>query len=165
MRMVSITISMFLAALFRIRRGDSILAVTNPPSVPILAAILSFILRVRFSLVVHDVYPDIIAACGLTSRKAVSYRLLHKISRLVLRRSERIFCIGRDMCEHLAQTRGTGTSDGIQVISLWADCQEIQPAPKESNRLLIELGLTNKLVILYAGNRGIPTTLRRLQRR
>jgi glycosyltransferase involved in cell wall biosynthesis len=156
MRMVSITISMFLAALFRIRRGDSILAVTNPPSVPILAAILSFILRVRFSLVVHDVYPDIIAACGLTSRKAVSYRLLHKISRLVLRRSERIFCIGRDMCEHLAQTRGTGTSDGIQVISLWADCQEIQPAPKESNRLLIELGLTNKLVILYAGNMGYP---------
>jgi glycosyltransferase involved in cell wall biosynthesis len=156
MRMVSITFSMFLAALFRIRRGDSILAVTNPPSVPILAVILSFILRVRFSLVVHDVYPDIIAACGLTSRKAVSYRLLHKISRLVLRRAELIFCIGRDMCEHLAQTRGTGTSDGIQVIPLWADCQEIQPAPRESNRLLIELSLTNKLVILYAGNMGHP---------
>jgi colanic acid biosynthesis glycosyl transferase WcaI len=156
MRMVSITLSMFLAALFRIRRGDSILAVTNPPSLPILAALLSFILRVRFSLVVHDVYPDIIAACGLTSRKTVFYRLLHKISQLVLQRAELIFCIGRDMCEHLAQTRGTGTCDGIQVIPLWADCQEIQPAPRESNQLLMELGLKNKLVILYAGNMGHP---------
>src|ERR1035437_4392347 len=30
-RMVSITASMFIAALLRIRRGDAILAVTNPP--------------------------------------------------------------------------------------------------------------------------------------
>jgi len=155
-RMASITLSMFFAALFRIRRSDSILAVTNPPSVPIMAALLSLILGVRFSLVVHDVYPDILAACGLTSRKAVSYRILHKISRLVLRRAERIYCIGRDMRDHLAQTRGTGSSDGIQVIPLWADCQEIQPEPRESNRLLIELGLMNKLVILYAGNMGHP---------
>ena len=121
-----------------------------------MAALLSLILGVRFSLVVHDVYPDILAACGLTSRKAVSYRILHKISRLVLRRAERIYCIGRDMRDHLAQTRGTGSSDGIQVIPLWADCQEIQPEPRESNRLLIELGLMNKLVILYAGNMGHP---------
>ncbi len=156
MRMASLTLSIFLAALLRIRRGDSILAVTNPPSVPIMAAILAFILRVRFSLMVHDVYPDIIAACGLTSRNSASYWLLYKINRLVLRRAERIFCIGRDMCEHLAHIRGTGTSDGIQVIPLWADCHEIRPAPRESNRLLIELGLTNKLVILYAGNMGHP---------
>jgi hypothetical protein len=50
---------------FRVGSGDSILAVTNPPSVPVLAAVVSFLLRVPYSLVVHDVYPDIIAACGM----------------------------------------------------------------------------------------------------
>lgn len=156
MRMTSITCSMFFAALFRIRRGDSILAVTNPPSVPILAVILSFILRVPYSLLVHDVYPDILVACGLTSRKATSFRFLEKINRLVLRRAESIFCIGRDMSEHLARARGTGTGDGIKVIPLWADCEEIQPTLRSSNRLLLELGLMDKLVILYAGNMGHP---------
>lgn len=156
MRMVSITVSIFFAALFRIKRGDSILAVTNPPSVPILAVVLSSILRVPYSLLVHDVYPEIIAACGLTSRKALSFRILQKISRLVLRRAESIFCIGRDMSKHLARVRGTGNSDGINVIPLWADCEEIQPAPRTSNRLLCELGLTDKLVVLYAGNMGHP---------
>ncbi len=156
LRMASITLSMFIVALFRIKQGDSILAVTNPPSVPILAALLSFILRARFSLVVHDVYPDIMAACGVTSPNAVSYRLLHRISQAVLRRADQIICIGRDMCEHLAQSRGTGTSEGIQVIPLWSDCEQVRPAPRDSNLLILELGLTQKFVLLYAGNMGHP---------
>lgn len=155
-RMVSITLSMFITAFFRIRRGDLIIAVTNPPSVPILTAILSFLLRVPYSLVVHDVYPDIIAACGLTSRKSFSYRVLKRINRLVLQRAEQISCIGRDMLEHLLLVRGMGPGDGVQVIPLWADCREIRPLPKASNPLLLELGLTGKLVVLYAGNMGHP---------
>jgi len=155
-RMGSITLSMFFTALFRIRPGDSILAVTNPPSVPIIAFLLSFILRVRFSLLIHDVYPDILAVCGLTTRKAVHYRLLHRISQLVLQQAERIYCIGRDMREHLTKSRGTGSTDGIQLIPLWADCEIIQHLPKESNQLLMDLGLVDKMVVLYAGNMGHP---------
>jgi colanic acid biosynthesis glycosyl transferase WcaI len=155
-RMVSITLSMLGMALFRIRRGDSIIAVTNPPSVPILTAVLSFLLRVPYSLVVHDVYPDIIAACGLTSRNSFSYKALERINRLVLQGAEQIFCIGRDMQEHLVLVRALDTSDGVQVIPLWADCHEIRPSPKKSNPLLLELGLTDKLVVLYAGNMGHP---------
>jgi glycosyltransferase involved in cell wall biosynthesis len=154
--MVSITLSMLATGLFRIRRGDTILAVTSPPSVPMLAAVLSFLLRVPYSLMVYDVYPDILAACGLTSREAASYRLLQTIDRNVLRRAEHIFCIGRDMSEHLVIARGMGTSDGIRAIPLWADCQEIRPSPKENNALLLALGLTRKFVVLYAGNMGYP---------
>ena len=39
-RMVSVTLSILVIGLRRIRRGDEILAVTNPPSVPVLAATL-----------------------------------------------------------------------------------------------------------------------------
>ena len=155
-RMLTITISIFVGALSHIRRGDSILAVTNPPSVPILAMILSFILRVPYSLVVHDVYPDIMVACGLTSRRSLSFKVLDRLSRLVLQRAESISCIGRDMLDHLAQARGTGTSDGIRVIPLWADSDAIQPSPREANKLLIDLGLIKKMVVLYAGNMGYP---------
>jgi glycosyltransferase involved in cell wall biosynthesis len=155
-RMVSITVSTLIAALFRIRRGDSILAVTCPPSIPVLAVFVSFVLRVPYSLMVYDVYPDILAACGFISRDAFGYRVLKKISQLVLRRATHIFCIGRDMVEHLALSRGTGNSDGIEVIPIWADCDQIHPSPKQSNPLLLELGLTRKMVVLYAGNMGFP---------
>ena len=156
LRMVSISLSMFITGFFRIRRGDSIIAVTNPPSVPILTAVLSLLLRVPCSLIVHDVYPDILAACGLTSRASLSYKLLAKINRMVLQRAERILCIGRDMRDHLVLARGTGTGEGVEVVPLWADCREIRPSPKESNPLLLQLGLAGKLVVLYAGNMGHP---------
>src|ERR1700722_5564629 len=68
------------------------------------------------------------AACGMTSRESVSYRVLQKLNRLVLQRAELIFCIGRDMLEHLVLARGTGTSDGIKVIPLWAIAREFNLA-------------------------------------
>jgi colanic acid biosynthesis glycosyl transferase WcaI len=155
-RMVSITLSILIAGLRRIRSGDEILAVTNPPSVPLLAALLSFLLRVPYSLLVHDVYPDIVAACGLMSRESILFKTLQRINKIVLRNAREIICIGRDMGHHLALARGTGTSDGISVIPLWSECHDIQPSPKNDNPVLIQLGLTQKFVLLYAGNMGRP---------
>jgi len=60
------------------------------------------------------------------------------------------------MRDHLIRMRGTGSADGIHLIPLWADCEMIQNSPKESNSLLTELGLVNKMVVLYAGNMGHP---------
>jgi colanic acid biosynthesis glycosyl transferase WcaI len=156
LRMIWITSSMFFAALFRIRRDESILAVTNPPSVPMMTALLSLFLRVPYSLVVHDVYPDMLSACGIVSHKALSYRLLQKINRIVLRHADHIFCIGRDMAEHLTKSRGIASDDDIQAIPLWSDCDIIHPQPRHENALLCELGLNDKFVVLYAGNMGYP---------
>lgn len=155
-RMVTISVSMLFAALVRIRRRDKILAVTNPPSVPILAALVSFVVGAPYTLLVHDVYPDILAACGVTSTKAVSFRILRWMNRLVLRHAEYIYCIGRDMRSHLAQLRDRDGNERIIVIPLWADCEEIHPAERNDNRLLEDLRLKDKLVVLYAGNMGYP---------
>jgi len=156
LRMVSITLAMGLTAMSRIRRGDAILAVTNPPSVPILAAVLSFLLGVPYILIVHDIYPDILAACGMSSRKSISFKVLHRLSRSVLIRASQIICIGRDMRVNLALTMGEGNGNGIKVIPLWSDYMEIVPRLKQENELVKELGLERKFVVLYAGNMGHP---------
>ncbi len=153
---------MFFGTLLRAKKDDVILAVTNPPTVPIVAALASSIRGVRFSLVVHDVYPEIMAACGLTSSNALLFRLLQRTNKWVLRRAERIFCIGRDMSEHLESVRKTGNRDGIEVIPLWADCHEIQPMPRNNSALLKELGISEKFVVLYAGNMGHPHDIQTL---
>ena len=113
-------------------------------------------------MVVHDVYPDIMAACGLTTRYSLPFKLMSRINRHVLRRADSVFCIGRDMAEHLTATPGTGTASGIEVIPLWSDCQQIQPIPRKSNRRHLELGLANKLVVLYAGDMGYPQDIETL---
>jgi len=156
LKMTSVTLSLSLSAVLRVRPGDSILVVTNPPTLPVMAALVSLVLRVPYILVVHDMYPDIMAACGLTTTRSLMYKLMQRVSRFVLRRASKITTIGRDMLARLAEARGTGTSDGITVIPLWSDCGEVHPARKEENALLDQLGLSGKMVVLYAGNMGDP---------
>ena len=122
LKMTSITLSLALNALFRVSRGDSILVVTNPPTLPVIAALISLVLRVPYILVVHDVYPDIMAACGLTTTRSLMYKLMQRVSRFVLRRAS----------------------------------GEVHPGRKEENALLGQLGLSGKMVVLYAGNMGDP---------
>jgi colanic acid biosynthesis glycosyl transferase WcaI len=156
LKMTSITISLALNAVFRVRRGDSILVVTNPPTLPVVAALISVVLRVPYILVVHDMYPDIMAACGLINTQSLIYRLMQRVSQFVLRRASKITTIGHDMLARLVEARGTGTRDGITVIPLWSDCDEVHPGRKEENALLLQLGLSGKMVVLYAGSMGNP---------
>ena len=156
LKMASITVSLSLNAIFRVRRGDSILVVTNPPALPVMAAVISAALRVPYVLVVHDIYPDVMAACGLTTTRSVTYKLLQRINRFVLQRAKWITTIGQDMLARLAGARATGASDGITVIPLWSDSEDVHPGPKETNALLNRLGVSRKFVVLYAGNMGHP---------
>ncbi len=156
LKMSSITLSLLMNALLRVRKGDSILAVTNPPTLPVMAAILSWARGIPYTLVVHDVYPEILAACGKTTTRSLTYRLMLRINRWALRRASRITTIGADMMEHLTAVRGTGSSEGITMIPLWSDLGDVNPDRKENNALLEEIGAADKMVVLYAGNMGFP---------
>ena len=90
------------------------------------------------------------------SRESILFKTLQRINRIVLRHAKGIICIGRDMSDHLTLARGTGASDGIKVVPLWSECHDIRPSPKSDNTLLTTLGLTQKFVLLYAGNMGRP---------
>jgi len=154
--MASITLSLLVNGLFRVRKGDCILVVTNPPTLPVVAALISLVRGVPYALIVHDLYPDIMAASGLTSNRSLIYRTLLWTNRVVLQRAQKITTIGHDMLSRLAAARGTGSRDGITFISLWSDCGEVHPQSKQKNGLLRHLGLSNKFVVLYAGNMGHP---------
>ena len=156
LKIFSITLSMLIVGLTRVRRGDSIVAVTNPPSVPILAWLLSLIFGVRYYLIVHDIHPDIAAACGVISRHSLQFRFLRWLNRLVLRRATKITALGYDMCEYLADLRGLEKGAAILMIPIWSDCDDEWPTSRGGNPLLRRLGLMDKFVVLYAGNMSSP---------
>ena len=61
--LVTISLSIFLSALFSLRRGDIVIAVTNPPLLPYVALLACRMRGGRFVLLVHD---------GQVERRAVS---------------------------------------------------------------------------------------------
>jgi hypothetical protein len=72
--MLSLSVSTFLKALFNFKKGDQILVVTTPPSLPFITAAAAKICRAAYTLLIHDNYPEILIAVGKTTRRIISFK-------------------------------------------------------------------------------------------
>ena len=150
---VSLSASIFTHALARLRRGDLVLVVTNPPALPFLAAAASWARGARCLLLIHDVYPEALVAAGLIRRDGWAERLLSRLTRCLYRRMTRVITLGRDMSA-LVAAKCPEAADRIVPITNWADAELVRPCARSDNAMLRELGLTGAFVLQWAGNMG-----------
>ena len=149
------SLSIFLHALANFRSGDVALVVTNPPVLPYLIRIACMIRRTKCILLVHDVYPELLVAVGKIAPDGISIMLMKLASRALYRSMDKIIAIGRDMKKLIAD-KLRRNKDRVVFIGNWADVDLIHPQPKSRNKMLRELHLENKFIVLYAGNMGYP---------
>ena len=144
---------MFFKTLARLRPGDKVLVVTNPPLLPFLAALTCGIRRAKCILLVHDKCPEALVAAGVLKPNSLATRAFDRCVRRLYRSAEFIVTLGRDMQECVRSQAG-GNPRRVVVIPNWADVETIRPQPRAENRLLRELGLLDKFVVQFAGNIG-----------
>jgi colanic acid biosynthesis glycosyl transferase WcaI len=149
----TISLSFFLAGLRWFRRGDVVIVVTNPPTLPFLIWIAARWRGARFILLIHDVYPEVLVATGLIGQNGLIARTLAQLVAALYARADRIVVLGRDMKE-IVLSKCPSCESRIWIIPNWADTSEIRPAPKSQNPILRELNLVDRFVVLYAGNIG-----------
>lgn len=161
LNMLTLGVSIFLKAVFKIKKGQTILAVSAPPSLPFISAVAAKIRRARYNLIIQDKYPEILLAVGKTSKDSIFFRLLDKLNRRLYSGAEKIIVVGRDMKQLVAAQTAveTNAETTIEVIQNWASLEEIEPLPRLENPLLKELGILDKFVFMYAGNMGHPQDL------
>jgi glycosyltransferase involved in cell wall biosynthesis len=134
------------------RRFDRFLFVSNPP---VLLMLLPF-LRINYSILVYDLYPDAIASLGLLKEKSFVFRVLRKLFSMSYGQSGNIFCISESMIRKIESGLDCAFQDEKFVYSpLWYDSSsQFQggepPLPEE----ILELDLHNNFVITYSGNLG-----------
>ncbi len=153
--LITISMSIFLAALFRFRRGDIVIVVTNPPLLPYLIAIACRMRGGRFVLLVHDVYPDIITRLGILKPTSKIARLLGRACIWLYNNSDRILVLGRDM-QQLVVDKLLSHRDRVVIATNWASDEVIAPMPRSENVLLNTLRLNANFVVQYYGNMGHP---------
>lgn len=151
--LLSFSLSAFCFALARIQKGDLVLVVTNPPSLPVVMCLAAKIKRGRLLLLMHDVYPEALAATGILKKSSAAYRLLAGLFRVVYRRFERIIVLGRDAQDIVAQKTAM-TAARLPVIPNWGDTEEIFPLPRQQNPFRSAHGLDGKIIIQFSGNIG-----------
>lgn len=143
----------FFQILFKVRKGDKILAVTNPAFLPIFVAIIRKLKRVQFLLLVHDLFPENLIATRLMKDNTIGYKFLKHIFRRTYICADHIIVIGRDM-EVLIRKKIEPYEVPISIITNWADTGTVFPRPKQDIDILIRNFLANKFVVLFAGNLG-----------
>jgi glycosyltransferase involved in cell wall biosynthesis len=129
LNMLTFAIGTAVALVRGVASGDEVLVVTNPPLLPYLVAVLSRLRGFDASVLVHDVYPQILAATGFLSPTNVFYRGLSRAARAMYRGMRQIIVLGRDMEHVIAQQVGP-TPAPIVIIPNWGEVDEIRPIPK-----------------------------------
>jgi len=156
--MITIGSSMFLKCLLLFKRGDRVLVVTAPPSLPYTTALAALAKGASYVVLLHDLYPDILVAVGKTKVGSLLYNSIERLNRWLYKHANRLVVVGRDMHARVSN-KAKGLDVPIVTIPNWSDLDAIVPSDKDSNELLRKLGLTDKFVLMYAGNIGHPTDI------
>ncbi len=161
--MLTLSFSIFINALLKFRKGDKVLVVTTPPSLPFITAIAALFRGSGYVLLIHDNYPEILFAVEKLKENSFSADVLNFFNRWLYKYAAKIIVVGRDM-KRLVEKKTFGLDISIDTIPNWAELETVEPAARKNNKLLAELGLLEKFVLMYAGNMGHPNDLESIVR-
>ncbi|MDP9200821.1 MAG: glycosyltransferase family 4 protein [Gemmatimonadota bacterium] len=137
-----------------IRSCDTVLAVTNPPVLPHLVGAAVRLRGASLVVLLHDVYPELLAELGLIRRQSYVMRIFtHAALRLQQRAAVNVV-LGRDMRRKLEDRADAATRGNIRVITNWADVEGVYPDQMAGFDARRKWGLSDEFVVLFAGNMG-----------
>lgn len=137
--------------IFNARRGDIIIAKTDPPMLSVIAAIVA---RLRGARVVNwcqDLFPEVAGVLGVGWSRGAVGRVLRSARNWSLSAADINVVLHETMNEHLA-AEGIAPSK-LRVIQNWA-IDGLSPARDAAEELRRDWGLSDRFVIGYSGNLG-----------
>ena len=146
------SIKLFNKALFRIHRGDELLVITNPAFFILLLPILKKVKKVDITILVHDIFPENLAAIGKISKTSFVFKFLKKIFDFAYSQAITCIAIGSDMKKVIESKVKNNTN--IVIIPNWSDTDEVYPIPKNKTKIINKYSLNNKFIFQFAGNLG-----------
>lgn len=139
--------------MLRLRRWP-MLVVTNPPLVMLAMPLFKRLFGVRYSLLVYDIYPDVMERMGMLRPGGFWARLWKRRSGRSMHSAAAVITIGRQMAQVLRSHLRSDDDCRIDVIPTWVDTDFIRPIDMRQNPFVGEHGLEDKFVVLYSGSFG-----------
>jgi glycosyltransferase involved in cell wall biosynthesis len=133
------------------KKNDIIITGTNPIILIILFPILHKIIKFKWILLVHDVFPNYLIPYKIL-KKNLLYKILEKISTTIYKNSDEIITIGRDM-DSLIKSKSNDIRSS-HVIQNWASPNEINVIPKKENHIIKKINWEDFTVFGFFGNIG-----------
>jgi glycosyltransferase involved in cell wall biosynthesis len=141
-----------LAMLKLLRRGDTLIAKTDPPLISIFAAAACKLTGAHQINWLQDIFPEVASELGANPLPPPLNSLLRRWRNLSLRSARLNVVLGERMRERLV---GMGIpQDKIHIIENWAESGAAAPKAAVHSALRARMSLENKCVVGYSGNLG-----------
>ena len=136
-------------------KHDVMLVPSPPLTNGVIADLLARIRRTPFIYNVQDIWPDVAVRAGMIRNRRTIQRL-RKMEDYVYRRAAAVTVLSEGFRANLL-AKGV-PDEKISIIPNFVDTKFIQPSAK-SNPFTLRYGLSEKFVVLYAGNMGFSQGL------
>ena len=134
--------------------GTKVVAVTNPPFLPVWIWLLSKLRACEYRLVLLDLYPEGLEKIGWLKPGGGIARLWSLGNRHAYTEARQISVLGRDMKRLITDHYGIPEKK-IDWIPHWSAVEAAAPAAMAESQILRRLGLGSKWVVQYSGNMGL----------
>jgi len=135
-----------------LRRGDLVVAKTDPPLLCLAVAPIAWLRGARLVNWLQDLFPEVAVALGQPKLPGIVTGPLRWLRNRALRRAAANVVIGERMREHLS---AQGVPNGsLASIPNWPHEDAIRPMAPADSLLRTRLGLQDKFVVGYSGNLG-----------
>jgi len=132
------------AASLRLSRFDVCLALTTPPYIGLLGALLKCLRGTRLVLWLMDLWPDVAEATGVIRPRGPASFALRRAARWLYAQADEIVSIGETMTARLTRL---GLAAPVRTVHNWVPDEAVRPAPDRPG---------GQFVVMYAGNMGAP---------
>ena len=133
-----------------LRRGDILVAKTDPPMLSVVAARAAAAQGAKLVNWVQDVYPEVAGRLGVVPLSGPLGALLARLRDRALSQARANVAVGESMAEFLT---ARGATD-VHTIHNWSDDTALRPVPHVDNPLRDAWNLRDRFVVGYSGNLG-----------
>lgn len=132
---------------FSLKKYKCIIVYSNPPILPLIAALAKKLYKTKFVFIAYDIYPEIAIATNSFNKGGILCNGFNFINKIVYSKVDRVVTLTDDMRSYLISSRKGIDSNKIITISNWA---YEETALSDS----IEFSQSKKFTVSYFGNMG-----------
>jgi glycosyltransferase involved in cell wall biosynthesis len=140
----------------QLKNYKSIIVYSNPPILPMVAALANKLFNTKVVFVSFDVYPEVAYATNAIVKGSLLSKIMEFSNSIIFKHITKVIAISNEMKRYLVNNKQNLTESKIEVIPNWYENKEL---PKISisikNKLFNSIKTNKNFVVSYFGNLGI----------
>lgn len=139
----------------KLKEYKSIIVYSNPPVLPLIAALASKFYNTKVIFVSYDVYPEIALVTKTISENSIISKVMKIVNKIIFNNVIKVVALSNEMKEYLLKNRSGLSEHQIKVIPNWYDDKELSSSAKSlKNSMFHSIDNDKDFIVSYFGNMG-----------